>query len=98
MIFYLTNVTLDIIWGTTWWIVKKTTGGIYYLVYGRSREDPHKKYIRLNTIELEKNKDILDSVSNEIALQKEEIRRLSDNIIVLTDYIKKIEKDKQVLE
>lgn len=94
MIFYLTNATLDIIWGTTWWIVKKTSGGIYYLVYGHSKEDPHKKHIRLNTTELEKNRDILDSVSNEIAIQREEIRRLNDSIVVLTDYIKKIELEK----
>ncbi len=91
MIFYITNITLDIIWGATWWVVKKTGNGIYYLVYGYSKEDPNKKYIRLNTIELEKNKDLLDNVTNEMAIQREEIRRLNDNIIVLTDYIKQLE-------
>ena len=94
MIFYITNVTLDIIWGATWWVIKKTGNGIYYLVYGYGKEDPNKKYIRLNTIELEKNKDLLDNVTNEMAIQREEIRRLNDNIIVLTDYIKQLENKK----
>ena len=34
MLFYLTNTVLDIIWGSTFWILKKTTSGVYYLVWG----------------------------------------------------------------
>lgn len=38
MLFYLTNAALDITFGVTWWVVTKTSYGIYngvsYLIYG----------------------------------------------------------------
>ena len=35
--FYLTNIALDVVFGATYWVVSKTTGGIYYLIYGNEK-------------------------------------------------------------
>ena len=38
--FYLTNVTLDILWGVTWWVLKKTRKGVYYVLYSDEKKTP----------------------------------------------------------
>ena len=32
-LFYITNITLDILWGVTCWMLKKTRNGVNTLVY-----------------------------------------------------------------
>lgn len=43
MLFYLTNAALDITLGVTWWVVTKTSYGIYngvsYLIYGNAEHN-----------------------------------------------------------
>lgn len=39
MIILLTNVFLDIIMGSVFWIFKHTTSGLYYIVYGNNLEN-----------------------------------------------------------
>lgn len=36
MLFYLSQYALDIMFGVSWWVVKKTTDGVYYLLYDNS--------------------------------------------------------------
>ena len=51
--FYLTNIALDVVFGATFWFVSKTTGGIYYLIYGN---DSKKGKIRLTDKEVVVNR------------------------------------------
>ena len=37
--FYLTNISLEIIGGITWWVLYKTSSGIYYIVYGKNTKN-----------------------------------------------------------
>ena len=65
MLFYLTNTALDITFGVTWWVVSKTTSGIYngvsYLIYGSP--------------ESEKKIELAD-LTNEILLLRNEIKEI----------------------
>ena len=38
MLFYLTNLVLDVVFGSVFWVLKKTTNGIYYLAYGNGEQ------------------------------------------------------------
>ena len=64
MIFYLTQVTLDIIGGASWWILRKTTSAIKSRVWPQDKdeEDINKK---------------LDDLTEEIKRQHEMIIELS---------------------
>ncbi len=86
MLFLLTTWTLDIIFGATWWVVSKTSKGIYYILYGRNKKG---EVIELAHADTEESKKIIENLLEETRKQKEEIKRLNDNIIVLSDYMKK---------
>ena len=34
-LFYVTNITLDILWGVTCWVLKKTRNGVNTLLYSK---------------------------------------------------------------
>ena len=59
MLFYLTNSLLDVVWGSTFWILKKTVGGVYYLAWGDStqqlEDDSEMIIISKETIENDEN-------------------------------------------
>jgi len=85
-IFLLTNSVLDVIWGATWWTMKKTYNGIHYVIYG-DPEEPNK--IVISEEEVTQNKELLDKLLEKTEKQESEIKKLTDNIEILTNYMKK---------
>ena len=81
--FYITNISLDILWGITWWIFKKTQNGVYTILY-------------FNKEPLHKIKDcehkILKELLEENIKQQEQITILNEKIEVINDYFKKNKK------
>ena len=96
MLFYLTDMFLDVVWGTAFWIVKKTAGGAYYLVWGDGTtlaiKDKEYETIVLSKENIEADdqiKELLEKTSKQeeqIAKLTESIKELSD--IIRNDYIK----------
>ena len=83
--FYLTNIALDVVFGATWWVVRKTTGGLYYLMYGDSNGNNGK--IKLSDKEIIVNKEILEKLLDRENTRQIELKKLTDKIEVLTNYI-----------
>ena len=78
--FYITNISLDIIWGVTWWILKKTRNGVYTILY----------YKKEPVYKIKNNKDkILIELLEENKQQKQQIILLSEKIEIINDYFKK---------
>tara|TARA_B000000437_G_scaffold218493_1_gene197851 strand:+ start:718 stop:1017 length:300 start_codon:yes stop_codon:yes gene_type:complete len=73
----ITAVRPDIVFGTALWGLKKTCSGMYYLLLGN------------NTSEQIDEKKLLLELSNKTNSQQEEIKKLSEKINILTDYIEK---------
>ena len=73
----ITAVRPDIVFGTAMWGLKKTCSGMYYLLLGN------------NTSEQIDEKKLLIELSNKTNSQQEEIKKLSEKINILTDYIEK---------
>jgi len=88
--FYLTNIALDVVFGATWWVVSKTTGGIYYLMYGNNNGESGK--IRLTDKEVVVNKGILEKLLDRENTRQIELKKLTDKIEVLTNYIESQKK------
>lgn len=89
MIFYLTNILLDVIWGAGFWIIKKTSSGIYYLLWYKN--DTSIDIDEYETIILTKedieNDDILKEILEKSLRQEEQIEELSLNIKELKNLI-----------
>lgn len=84
-IFYLTNIALDIVLGTTWWVVSNTSTGIYYLMYGNKKGKVSK--LKLTDKEVVINRDILEKLLDIENTRQIELVKLTDKIEVLTNYI-----------
>lgn len=82
MSFYVTNLVLDIAYGTTYWVLKKTANGIYYLINGNNQNDNDKQIIihQENTI---------NKLYNIIKIQESKIDNLINNVEELKHLIKK---------
>jgi len=67
MIFYATQAVLDVVTGTTWWLLSRTTSAIYNKIY------PYRQVaeIELKTIDLH-----LLELSEQVRLQAEELKEL----------------------
>lgn len=79
MLFYFTNVVLDVTWGATWWVGTKTASGLYnlssYLIYGSEiTEDQMKEIVVIDDCEKEQEK--YNELMNEIRNLRSEIREL----------------------
>ena len=75
-LFYITGMTLDILWGVTWWILKKTRIGVNKFVYPKR-------------ITLISEKDRLLNLEKENKKQQEQIVVLREKINVINDYLLK---------
>lgn len=82
VLLYLTTVTLDIVLGLTIWTITKTYNGVYYIIYG------DQKKIELSEDEVYINKTKLDELIEQNKSQQIEIKKLTDNVNILSDYIK----------
>lgn len=74
MIFNITNIFLDIVMGSVFWIVKNSTTGLYYIVYGS------------NNIENMDTKEQIKQLLIENKKQEEQIihlRKSIDNLSLL---------------
>ena len=69
MLFYVTNLVLDVVFGSVFWVLKKTTNGIYYLAYGNSEQ-----LIEISKDEYEK----LMLLKDKNTLLEEQIKLLKD--------------------
>ena len=72
-LFYLTNMSLDILWGVTWWVLKKTRNGINYFVFPKTIKDKEKNRI----VKLEEDNK----------RQRDEIVLLREKIEVINNYL-----------
>ena len=88
MFLYLTTITLDILLGVTIWTVSKTYNGVYYIIYGSDKK------LELSDEETKNNKETLDKLLEENKSQQIEIKKLSDNVNMLSNYIKDIKNVK----
>ena len=92
MIFYLTNLFLDVVWGTTFWVIKKTSGGVYYLIWGNGTTELHNEgeyeMIILSKENIE-NEECINKLLEQTKLQGEQIKLLTDSIMNLKKVIKK---------
>ena len=75
-LFYITNMTLDIVWGVTWWVLKKTRNGVNKFVY-RKKITMVSEKTRIATLE-EKNKQ-----------QEMQITFLTNKIEIINNYLLK---------
>lgn len=82
VLLYLTTITLDIVLGLTIWTVTKTYNGVYYIIYG------DQKKIELSDSELKFNKEKIDKLIEQNENQQIEIKKLTRDVNILTDYIK----------
>ena len=79
MLFYFTNIVLDVTWGATWWVGTKTASGLYnlsnYLIYGSEvTEDQMKEIIVIDDCEKEQEK--YNELMSEIRNLRDEIKEL----------------------
>ena len=90
MLFYLTNAFLDVVWGSAFWVLRKTTSGAYYLVYGDGTatiDDKEYETIILTKENIE-NDEQLKQLLQKTEKQEEQIKELTENIKELTKLIK----------
>ena len=71
MLFYLTNLFLDVVYGSVFWVLKKTSNGIYYLIKGDSDEMIQITREEYETLMLLRDKN---------NLQEEQIKLLKDKL------------------
>lgn len=76
MIFYITNIFLDVVMGSVFWIVKNSTTGLYHIVYGN------------NNIENMDTKEQIKQLLIENKKQEEQIIHLTNSIDNLSLLIK----------
>tara|TARA_B110000208_G_C11462771_1_gene319006 strand:+ start:50 stop:298 length:249 start_codon:yes stop_codon:yes gene_type:complete len=72
-VFYMTYITLDIIWGVGWWILKKTKTGVDSLI------SPKKTH-------LTDRKDYSKEVYDQLEDQKKQIVTLTTKIDIISNY------------
>lgn len=82
MIFYLTNIALDIVSGTIFWTIKQTTLGIYNVVFV-SNEKKNKAKLTIKDIDID---DKIDELIKKNEIQEEKIIQLKNSI----DYLSKM--------
>lgn len=96
MLFYLTNLFLDVVWGTAFWVIKKTSTGVYYLIWGDGntelQNEGEYEMIILSKENIE-NDECINKLLEQTKLQGEQIKLLTDSIMSLKEQIKK-EEDK----
>tara|TARA_B100001093_G_scaffold517230_1_gene598179 strand:- start:630 stop:905 length:276 start_codon:yes stop_codon:yes gene_type:complete len=85
--FYLTTYTLDILSGVAWWVVKKSISGVYYIAYGYKNSDQEHQII-LTDKEISNNKKLLNNLLINNKNQQIEIKKLTEKIELLNNYIK----------
>jgi hypothetical protein len=84
--FYLTTYTLDILSGVAWWVIRKSFSGVYYIAYGYKNSNEEHKII-LTDKEIDDNKDLLTNLIKNNKSQQIEIKKLTDKIELLNNYI-----------
>lgn len=91
MIFYLTNLFLDVVWGTAFWVIKKTSTGVYYLIWGDGKSELSNEgeyeMIILSKENIE-NEESINKLLEQTKLQGEQIKLLTDSIMELRKQIK----------
>ena len=91
MLFYLSQYALDIIFGVSWWTIKKTTDGVYYLLYDdhthKNKEEEYQPI--LITKEDLQNETCLDTILEELKKNRQEISEMKKLISNLEHKIKK---------
>jgi hypothetical protein len=97
MLFYLTNLFLDVVWGTAFWVIKKTSGGVYYLIWGNGttelQNEGEYEMIILSKENIE-NDEHINKLLEQTKLQGEQIKLLTDSIMALKEEIKKEDGNK----
>tara|TARA_B100000795_G_C22727886_1_gene410165 strand:- start:47 stop:325 length:279 start_codon:yes stop_codon:yes gene_type:complete len=86
MFFSLTYYTLEIISGATWWVLKKSTTGAYYLLYGNNEPVNPKEWETLIISKEDIDSSLkLEEALTKIELQHQELQLLNVGIQELKD-------------
>ena len=81
MLFSLTYYTLEIISGATWWVLKKSSSGVYKLVYGHKEISDNKQWETLIISKEDIDSSLkLEEALNKIEQQQYELKLLNNNI------------------
>ena len=86
MFFYLAYFTMEAVFGVAWWTIKKTSEGVYYILYGKSGNEIQGK-IKLSDKEIEYNKEVIQVIIKNNQTQQIEIKKLNEKIDILNNYI-----------
>ena len=86
--FYLTTYALDILSGVAWWVLKKSVSGVYYIAYGYKNSTQEHQII-LTDKEISNNQDLIKGLLITNKIQQIEIKKLSEKIELLNNYIKR---------
>ena len=82
VLFYATNIFLEVSAGVAWWLTTKTASGLYngvsYLIYGNTELTMNKKEIMVIDFEDEDNKEQMNQLLNEIKSLRNEIIDLKE--------------------
>ena len=93
MLFYLSQYALDIMFGVSWWVVKKTTDGVYYLIYNNEKNKQDKFEEEYQPVLITKedldSEHKLDIILNELKESRKEIDDMKILISNLEDKVKK---------
>ena len=88
MFFFITYYLLEIIFGTTYWILCKTSKGIYYLVFGSNGEKVDKADMVIMSNKEDSNSNLIEALET-IKQQNKKIEILNSKIdkILMTNEI-----------
>jgi hypothetical protein len=84
MSFYITNLVLDIVYGATYWVLNKTSNGIYNLINKNNTNENNQ-----NNTDIIIYQNNINKLCNKIEIQENKIDILINNLQELKDLIKK---------
>tara|TARA_B110000211_G_C14088323_1_gene557741 strand:- start:3209 stop:3517 length:309 start_codon:yes stop_codon:yes gene_type:complete len=83
ILYFITQIALDIVYGGTWWAMKKTTDGVYYVLSNVISIRSPVNTLKDSTL----REELVEMLLNKNAIQRTEIRLLADKIVVIEDFI-----------
>ena len=90
MFFSLTYYALEIISGATWWALRKSSTGVYYLIYGNEPKENSKEWETLIISKEDIDSSLkLEEALSKIESQQQELKLLNTNIQELKDILTK---------
>lgn len=83
ILYFITQIAFDIVYGGTWWIMKKTTNGVYYVLSNAIYTPSPVNTIKESAL----REELVEMLLKKNATQCTEIKLLADKIVVIEDFI-----------